>query len=152
MGVRPHRHGTGRRAGSLSREPSLSIKDIRKDENMTNSIFDLQFFAEAGSLVNTTEGFVNAATGEQTAFDNSHSLSAELKAFYDTELLENARTELFYAQFAKRQPLPANHHGSVEWRKWNTFDKASKRYRRDRRGGSVRHLHRHHRQAGAARL
>ena len=93
---------------------------------MENNTFDLQFFAEAGSLVNATGGFVNAATGEQTDFDNSHSLSAELKAFYDTELLENARTELFYAQFAKRQPLPANHHGSVEWRKWNTFDKAAK--------------------------
>ena len=53
-------------------------------------------------------------------------LSQELKAFYDTELLENARSELFYAQFAKRQPLPANHHGVVEWRKWNTFDKAAK--------------------------
>ena len=53
-------------------------------------------------------------------------LSPELKAFYDTELLENARAELFYAQFAKRQPLPANHHGSVEWRKWNTFDRAEK--------------------------
>lgn len=24
------------------------------------------------------------------------------------------------------QPLPANHHGSVEWRKWNTFDRAAK--------------------------
>ena len=91
-----------------------------------NKTFDLQFFAEAGSLVNATGGFVNAATGETAAFDDSHSLSPELKAFYDTELLENARTELFYAQFAKRQPLPANHHGSVEWRKWNTFDRAAK--------------------------
>ena len=54
------------------------------------------------------------------------SLSPELKAFYDTELLENARTELFYAQFAKRQPLPRNHKGLVEWRKWNTFDRAGK--------------------------
>ena len=53
-------------------------------------------------------------------------LSPELKAFYDTELLQNARTELYYAQFAKRQPLPANHHGLVEWRKWNTFDRAPK--------------------------
>ena len=53
-------------------------------------------------------------------------LSPELKAFYDTELLENARAELIYAQFAKRQPLPANHHGTVEWRKWNTFDRAGK--------------------------
>ena len=41
-----------------------------------------------------------------------------------TELLENARAELYYAQFAKRQPLPANHGGTVEWRKWNTFEKA----------------------------
>ena len=88
--------------------------------------FDLQFFAEAGSLVNGTEGTVNAATGAAAPFDNDHSLSPELKAFYDTELLENARTELFYAQFAKRQPLPANHKGAVEWRKWNTFDRASK--------------------------
>ena len=93
---------------------------------MHNMYFNLQHFAEAGTLVNATGNFVNAATGATTAFDNGHSLSAELKAFYDTELLENARTELFYAQFAKRQPLPANHHGSVEWRKWNTFDKAAK--------------------------
>ncbi len=88
--------------------------------------FNLQHFADAGTLVNATGNFVNANTGAATAFDNSHSLSAELKAFYDTELLENARAELFYAQFAKRQPLPANHHGSVEWRKWNTFDRAAK--------------------------
>ena len=88
--------------------------------------FDLQYFAEAGTLVNATGNFVNAATGETSAFDSGHSLSAELKAFYDTELLENARSELFYAQFAKRQPLPAHHHGSGEWRKWNTFDRAAK--------------------------
>ena len=88
--------------------------------------FDLQHFADAGTLVNATGNFVNASTGETSAFDNSHSLSAELKAFYDTELLENARAELIYAQFAKRQPLPANHHGSVEWRKWNTFERAAK--------------------------
>ena len=91
-----------------------------------NFIFDLQLFADAGTLVNATGNFVNAGTGQSSAFDDSHTLAPELKAFYDTELLENARTELFYAQFAKRQPLPANHHGSVEWRKWNTFDRASR--------------------------
>ena len=87
--------------------------------------FDLQHFADAGTLVNATGNFVNASTGETSAFDNSHSLSAELKAFYDTELLENARAEMIYAQFAKRQPLPRNHKGQVEWRKWNTFAPAS---------------------------
>jgi len=89
-------------------------------------IFDLQHFADAGTLVNATGNFVNAHTGDTTAFDSAHTLTPELKAFYDTELLENARAELFYAQFAKRQPLPKNHHGSVEWRKWNTFEKAAK--------------------------
>ncbi len=100
---------------------------VQKKERMKSHMyFNLQHFADAGTLVNATGNFVNANTGATTAFDNSHSLSAELKAFYDTELLENARAELFYAQFAKRQPLPANHHGSVEWRKWNTFDRAAK--------------------------
>ena len=84
--------------------------------------FNLQMFADAGTLVNATDTFVNAYTGETEA----NSLSPEMKTFYDTELLENARLELFYAQFAKRQPLPKNHHGSVEWRKWSTFERAGK--------------------------
>ncbi len=87
-------------------------------------IFDnLQLFAEAGTVVNTTGGTVNALTGEATP---TNALSGEMKTFYDTELLENARAEMFYAQFAKRQVLPENHGTTVEWRKWNTFDKAKK--------------------------
>ena len=89
-------------------------------------MLDLQIFADAGTLVNATGSYVNASTGETTAFAGSNTLTPELKAFYDTELLENARSELFYAQFAKRQPLPANHKGQVEWRKWNTFERAGK--------------------------
>lgn len=91
-----------------------------------NMNFNIQLFADAGTLVNATGNFVNAATGAVTEFDDDHKLSDELKKFYDTELLENTRKELFYAQFAKRQPLPARHSGSVEWRKWNTFDRANK--------------------------
>ena len=87
-------------------------------------MFHLQLFAEAGTLVNATGNFVNAYTGDTTAFDAANTLSGELKTFYDTELLENARVELFYAQFAKKQALPANHGTTVEWRKWNTFAKA----------------------------
>ena len=87
--------------------------------------FTLQLFADAGTLVNATGNFVNAYTGDTSAFDAANSLSGELKTFYDTELLENARVELFYAQFAKKQHLPANHGTTVEWRKWNTFAKAA---------------------------
>ena len=89
-------------------------------------ILNLQLFAEAGTLVNATGNFVNAYTGETTAFSGTNTFAGELKTFYDTELLENARVEMFYAQFAKTQKLPANHGTSVEWRKWNTFAKASK--------------------------
>ena len=91
---------------------------------MNNIIFNLQMFAEAGTLVNGTAGFVNAYTGETTAFTDTHSLSGEMKTFYDTELLENAKPEMIYAQLAKKQPLPPNHGKTVEWRKWNTFKKA----------------------------
>ena len=75
----------------------------------------LQLFAEAGSVVNTTTGTANSVTG---ATETTGAMSAELKSFYDTELLDNARVEMFYAQFAKRQALPANHGTTVEWRKW----------------------------------
>ena len=87
-------------------------------------ILNLQLFAEAGTLVNATGSFVNAYDGSTSNFTDTHTLAPELKTFYDTELLENARVGMYYAQFAKTQPLPANHGGTVEWRKWNTFERA----------------------------
>ena len=84
----------------------------------------LQLFADAGTVVNTTGGSANAYDSTKT--EKTQALNGELKAFYDTELLENARCEMFYAQFAKRQSLPAGHGTTVEWRKWNTFAKADK--------------------------
>lgn len=86
----------------------------------------LQLFADAGTVVNATNGYVNAYTGARDAFTTTQTLAPELKEFYDTELLENARIEMYYAQFGKKQPLPRNHGGKVEWRKWKTFDKAGK--------------------------
>ena len=92
---------------------------------MFNHIINLQLFADAGTLVNATGNYVNAYDGTTQNFDGVNTLSGELKTFYDTELLENARAELFYAQFAKKQPLPKNHGKTVEWRKFNTFDRAT---------------------------
>ena len=88
--------------------------------------FNLQFFADAGSVVHTTGGFANAHSGEVTPYDGSNTLAPELKDFYDTELLENTRIDLYYAQFAKRQSLPARHGGRVEWRRIKTFKRAGK--------------------------
>ena len=96
----------------------------KKGEITMETINYLQLFAEAGSVVNATGGYVNAATGATEGFSGANTLSPELKTFYDTELLNNTRVELYYAQFGKKQPLPANHGKTVEWRKWNTFEKA----------------------------
>ena len=85
---------------------------------------NLQLFADAGTLVNATGNYVNAYDGTTVAFDSVNTMSGELKIFYDTELLENARIEMYYAQFGKKQTLPANHGMTAEWRKWNTFAKA----------------------------
>ena len=85
---------------------------------------NLQMFAEAGTQVTTSEGYVNAYDGTNTPFDAANTMDGALKTFYDTELLKNAKVEMFYAQLAKRQMLPKNRGKSVEWRKWNTFDKA----------------------------
>ena len=87
---------------------------------------NLQLFADAGTLVNATGNYVNAYEGTTTPFDDINTMDGELKTFYDTELLENARVELFYAQFAKKQTLPKRHGKTCEWRKWNTFAKATK--------------------------
>ena len=91
-----------------------------------NSILDLQLFADAGTVITGTEGYVNAYTGEKTDFNGANSMAAELKTYYDTELLENARIELFYAQFGKKQKLPRGRGKTVEWRKFNTFKKADR--------------------------
>ena len=92
---------------------------------MFSFIMNLQLFADAGTLVNTSTQYVNAYDGSATQFDGTNTLVGELKTFYDTELLENARVELYYAQFAKKQSLPSGRGKTIEWRKWNTFARAS---------------------------
>jgi len=90
---------------------------------------NLQIFAQGGDVVNITTngttGTVNAYTGAYDASQTTtHSMSPTMKVYYDTELLENARPKLIFSQLGKQQALPANHGETVEWRKWNTFDKA----------------------------
>lgn len=90
-------------------------------------VMSLQLFADAGSVVNTSVNYANAYDASKSeAFAGANTLSGVLKTYYDTELLENARVEMFYAQFGKKQPLPGGRGTTVEWRKFNTFAKAEK--------------------------
>ena len=82
----------------------------------------LQLFAAVSENMTTTGNIGDS----QPLYDvDGNEMPNNLKVFYDTELLENAKPEMIYAQFAKRQALPKHRGSSVEWRKWNTFDKAT---------------------------
>lgn len=80
--------------------------------------------AEAGTLVNATTQYVNAYDGTPTAFSGTNDLTAGMKTFYRTVMLENARDALVFAQLGKKQPLPQHEGKTVEWRKWNTLPDA----------------------------
>ena len=72
-------------------------------------MFNIQMFADVNPINVTTQ----VATGKD--------MSPTMKTFYDTTLLENAREEMIFTQFGKKQPMHGN---KVEWRKFNTFAKA----------------------------
>ncbi len=77
---------------------------------MVNKInFNLQLFADPNTNVTTQE-----------------SLSPGMKEYYNTELLENAKEELYFNQFGKVQTLPEGNGKDVQWRKFDTLGKALK--------------------------
>ena len=72
---------------------------------MEKFLMNLQLFADVTPVNVTTQS----------------SMSPTMKTFYDTALLENAREQMIFTQFGKKQPMKGN---KVEWRKFNTFAKA----------------------------
>lgn len=94
---------------------------------LCNFYLDLQMFADAGSLTNTTQNYVDSYTGQATPFNPpAETLSPTMKTYYDTELLENTRAQLIFQQLGRKQALPAHHGKVVEWRKWNTLPNCDK--------------------------
>lgn len=99
---------------------------------MFNDLFtNLLIHHDSGSAVNLTTngttGTVNAYTGVfDPSVSTTSSMTPTMKEWYDTELLENARPSLKYNQLGMQQFLPENHGDVVEWRKWNTIEKALK--------------------------
>ena len=69
--------------------------------------FELQLFANPNT--NTT---------------GSAFLTPEMKTYYDTELLENAKANLVHTQFGKKVPLPSGRGKTVEWRRFRSYEKA----------------------------
>lgn len=85
-------------------------------------VFDLQRFADTNINAQTTGGSANPYTG---ATETNSSMAPEMKTFYNTALLQNARPELYYLQLAKKQALPKKHGRTVEFRKFATLPNAT---------------------------
>lgn len=85
---------------------------------------NLQLFADGGTLVNTSQNYVNAYTGEATPFDETHSLNTTMKVFYDKNLLKNERPNLYFEQLGRKESMPANNGRTKEWRKFNKLPNA----------------------------
>lgn len=80
---------------------------------MNEFMLNLQLFADPGDITN-----INVST-------QSGIITPEMKTYYDTAALENEKTEQYFAQFGRKQRLPANHGVTVEWRRPNELPTAS---------------------------
>lgn len=86
-------------------------------------MYDLQLFGNVAPTVIGASQNYNVASPLNTTAQNTTTadMSPTMKTFYDTTLLENAREQMVFTQLGKKQPLHGN---KVEWRKFNTFEKA----------------------------
>jgi len=80
--------------------------------------------AISGTIVSNSGNYTNPYTGAAEAFSTDNRMSDEMKDFYNTVLLENARVDMKLSQFGDKVVLPERHGTTVEWRKPNTFDRA----------------------------
>ena len=78
--------------------------------------FNIQYFAQ-GTSSDAYEPANNAAEMTKTV-----DLTLGLQQYYNKDLLENARPELFFSQFSKKCPLPQGNGKKVQFRKWKTLD------------------------------
>lgn len=71
-------------------------------------LFDLQIFAQANTNTTTESG-----------------MSAQMKTFYDKNIIRNAQPLLVHDQFGQKRNIPDNSGKKIEFRKLNPFSKAT---------------------------
>ena len=87
----------------------------------------LQLFAHTyggNAYTNGATGVGNTNVSNQqtgSGANVTNDLTHGMKTYYDTELLENARNQHYFAQFGKKTALPKGRGKTVEWRKWDTI-------------------------------
>lgn len=88
------------------------------------SMFDLQLFADGANTAASTQTYLNPNV--TTANTAGNDLSPGMRKYYNKELLENAKDELFFNQFGMDTSLPEGNGKKVQWRKFDSFKPATK--------------------------
>lgn len=79
-------------------------------------------YGNGGTLVNASNQYVNAYTGQGVPFDAQNTMAPTVnKTYYDTQALENAKHQEVFAQLGRKQGLPLHHGTTIERRRPNTF-------------------------------
>ena len=68
--------------------------------------------------------FMNLQLFNDTNTTLTGTLSAEMKTYYDKDLLDNAEPELVHRQFGQKRPLPKNGGKTIEFRSFSQIPKA----------------------------
>lgn len=87
---------------------------------MRNIKLDLQLFA-AGSVVNTTNGIINA--NESGADFTPGTLSNEMRTYYSDYLVDMAEPKLVHDQFGQKCPIPKGNGKTIQFRKYDPLPK-----------------------------
>ena len=99
---------------------------------MTNyfNLINLQLFADSNLINNRVNGSVTTgstgALNEQGEYANPNpNLSAQMKTYYDKELIELAGPHLVHGQFAQKKPIPQGNGKTIEFRQFQPLPKAT---------------------------
>lgn len=68
--------------------------------------------------------FADAVVNATTSATEGNNLSAEMKTFYDKNLIREAQANLVHGQFGQKRPIPKNGGKKIEFRKFSSLPKA----------------------------
>ncbi len=68
---------------------------------------------------------LNLQLFNNTNTTNDSELSAEMKTYYDDNLIDNAKPALVHGQFAQKRPIPKGKGKTIEFRKYDPLPKAT---------------------------
>lgn len=85
-----------------------------------------QIFGAAAMEAKQENSSLDLRLHDNTNVSADSGMTAEMKIYWDTELIDNARPRLVHDQFGQKKPIPKNNGKTIEFRRVTPFPKAMK--------------------------